>query len=268
MAPTVQTLEPSSKPSSAPSVETQSDCETTYVHCGDELSTCFSNFESDGSLVNRPWGWSIDLETVSLDECELICAVYSRASECDISKSGVELLGIAVISENALAWAIKKGYNVEEIHLYAGQCPFNDGGHHLNNNSSQVCDGEAMAQNAALYQKYSLTNNHVSPTLKPIFDKLDNNSTEYRTQKWLDTDYHVFPLGGTSRRYLSAHATVCKVVPATTAAKMVGGKTSETSSLLIVKEGFPFAGVIALLCVLLVVVAAAGFYLHRKGSST
>ena len=259
----MKTLVPSSNPSSAPSVDTLLDCETTYVHCGDELSTCFPNNLVDNGLVNRPWGWSIDLETASLGDCELICAVYSGASECDYGKVGADLLGIAVISENSVAWAIKKGYKVEEIHLYAGRCPFNDGGRHLTNNSSQFCDVEDMRENAALYNTYSLTNNHVSPALKPVFDKLDNDSTNYRTQEWLNMDYHVFPLGGTDRRYFSAHATVCKLPPATSTAKIIAGK-SETNSLLTVEEGFPVAGAIGSLCAVLVVVLAVGLYLHRK----
>ena len=83
----------------------------------------------------------------------------------------------------------------------------------------------------------------------------------------MDTDYHVFPLSSSSRRYLSAHATVCKIAPSTAVAKVIALK-EETNSVLAEEEGFPFAGVIALLCVLLVVVVAAGFDLHRQGRST
>lgn len=260
MEPTVRIqLEPSSNPSSAPSVDddTLSDCETTHVHCGDELSTCFSDFVSDGS-----WGWSIDLEPVPLDDdkCQLICAVYSGASECNYNKSGANLLGIVVISENAVVWAIREGYKAEAIHLYAGQCPYNDGGHHIINTSSQNCDEEAMRQNAALYKTYPLANSHVSPNLKTGFEKLD--STEYRTQKWLDNDYHVFPLGGASRRYLSAHATVCKAEPDTTVANPIAGNEGKNS---LVKERVTLTThVIGSLCAVLVAVVVALYYKRGK----
>ena len=76
----------------------------------------------------------------------------------------------------------------------------------------------------------------------------------------MDTDNHVFPLNGSSRRYLSA---VCKVAPATAVAKVIA-LLGETNAVLAEEEGSPFAGAIGLLCALLVLVVAVGLYLHRK----
>lgn len=267
-APDPSSFSPS--PSSSPTADSSSsgllDCETSYVHCGNGISTCFIDFLGAGG-GGGPWGWSIDLLNVNLSEAELVCAVYAGAGQCDFTKDDAVLVGDFVISETAVAWRFSNGIGASDVHFYAGKCQYNDGGDHLETFDNS-CRAAAMRRNARANGKYTLTKDSLDPLATEfVFDILDNNSTEYRKLAWLRQDYEVFPLGGSDRRYLSAHATVCPIA-STASIKQVSDDVDQKQARKESASGALIAGsVFAALSVALAVGLAVHYGRKRSGGS-
>jgi len=272
--PTIQTTSSGTKPtpdpsstSPAPSPASTADsgllgCETSYVHCGDEISTCFINFLGGGTRGGGPWGWSVDLLNVNLSENDLVCAVYAGAGQCDFTKDDAILVGDFVISETAVEWRFGNGIGASDVHFYAGKCKYNDGGDHLEN-ADNSCQESAMRQNARVNGKYTLTKDPLDPLATEfVFDILDNNSTELRKQAWLRQNYSVFPLGGSERRYFSAHATVCPTASTSSIEKIADDVDQNTPAAIASASGALITGSVFAALGVALAVGLAAYYMY------
>jgi hypothetical protein len=171
-------------------------CDTTYVYCPG-ISTCFIDIFNKGA-----WGWSIDLGGVDLSSsgASLTCPIYKGAGQC--VRTDDRIVGSFTITKNSVNWSLA-GNLASDFHLYAGKCQTNDAGNHL---SDGVCDFGDMEKFARVPGKYSLVA-EVSPALEDFtFDS--SNQASFRKELW--ASYNLFPLGGSGRRYMSAHASVCE----------------------------------------------------------
>jgi len=110
-------------------------CETAFAFSGDPraISNCFldMDLDNDGQGDFDRWGWSINIPGSELSEYYTF-QLYARAEDCDISQAievgelwvdylvddGASGIGMVYVQYNMYF-----GYEMDEIHLYAGDQP-------------------------------------------------------------------------------------------------------------------------------------------------
>jgi hypothetical protein len=175
-------------------------CVSAFAYCPG-LSQCLI---PDYSSI---WGWNVDLESLG-EEDSLTCPIYANAFNCLIPPEGKGLkVGQLTISSNLVKTEIFPPYTAAEFHTYAGDCPVNDAGYHLDN-------GECKSEMEKLWSRqvgtYSLSGALVGVNTTG-FAVDDTNYTNFLSGTWAQNSYEFFPLGGGSsgKRYLSSHTIVC-----------------------------------------------------------
>jgi len=244
------------------------ECNTAYAYCPGR-STCFIGniITSGGGGTNGPWGWSIDLDGVNFTGGQtLTCPVYAGAGQCDFENKGT-YVGNLVISLNSVRWDFDSQVGGEDFHLYAGKCPGNDKGLHLEDG---VCDASDMDQFARTNGQYSLVAGTYGPVLQTFqFDNTNHLDNAFRKGIWRTQNYQVFPIQNPGRRYLSAHTTVCPIATDDVAEGSVAGATraGSTATGNSLSAG-AMAGIVIAAVVVAVAIVGALTYNNWKGQVT
>jgi hypothetical protein len=168
-------------------------------------STCFAAADFNegqhlvGDFPQGPWGWNIQYNASegTVDNCE----IWMGAVDCDFSQG--QKVGSAVISPGNFHYCIQlPGYKSKEFQLYAGMCVGNDAAAHLD--SSEGCNATDVAQFARAVEEYPLVHEKTE-----FVDTFSFDFSYKSSGMW--EDYNVFPLGSSTRTYLSAHLQICQV---------------------------------------------------------
>jgi hypothetical protein len=184
-------------------------CVSAFVYCGEEISTCFNDFEGVDVSADVS-GWSINLSLTSYETEALQCQVYGSVPSCDVTADEAELLGIVEITSSSVTWLLRAEYASTSFQLYAGSCPMSDGGAAFQSDSS-----ECLAPVPYDIESYPLTRNALRfPKTKYFFD-LDKQQ-KVTSPGWRKGDgsiYETFDLTNHGDVvYLSAHAEICECV--------------------------------------------------------
>jgi hypothetical protein len=196
---------PSTLPSHAPSntptanfVSETDTCATGFVYCPGR-SSCFTDLVTVGNETGM-WGWSIEYNGGTLDNCEIYTGV---GGGCDLQ--GATKVGTFTISESLVHYCLDLNhYESNAFQFYAGRCMVNDAGTHLGNNETCIAQDEAKYANK--WETYPLKSEGGPLVSVFTFDSSDNSSGT----SW-PSSYQVFPVGNKMRMYLSAHVDVCPV---------------------------------------------------------
>jgi hypothetical protein len=128
--------------------------------------------------------------------------VVLGATGCDVGSGTI--IGNATISPDQFTVNLDSAMSVNstmEYTFYAGQCPGSDGGQVLD---LSICLADTIATDANNPDSYPLTSGTVSsPSF--VFD----GSLSPRNA-WATHSYSVFPLGSSTRQYLTGHIEICQ----------------------------------------------------------
>jgi hypothetical protein len=221
-------------------------CDSAYVYCpgivgegtADEhpVSTCFSEDALLGDLSshgpNEPtntvaWGWNIDLKEAELHIADNVtgayptktCGVYAGAAQCDWENKGT-LVGTFSMTKDSVTWNLF-GYGATEFHLHIGQCPYSDGGDHLDDGTGNCVPDEYTGR---VPGSYTLNAGGLTQGDVTTFSFNENNFHNCINNEWENItlangtvvaydpfNYIVTDLGEAQEGYhfVSAHAKVC-----------------------------------------------------------
>lgn len=147
------------------------------------------------------WGWSIsyDASEGTLDDC----LIYIGGDfGCDLE--GATLVGKFTITEDLAHYCLDIGeFESNSFHLYTGKCLVNDAGKHMA--SDDECTATAMSKYGNMWSTFTLVSEG-----GPFVDTFTFDKDDTVNAMW-GPDYKAFPVGGSSRKYISAHVDVCPV---------------------------------------------------------
>jgi hypothetical protein len=165
------------------------------------------NFGNTNDYNTSTWGWNIAYSSGQPLSCEIWTGVVD---ECDL-QSGVQV-GTFEIDDCSVTWNFFDAYESNDFNFYAGPCEGSDGGAFLSNGGD--CDTSDIKENAAAPGSFPLQASNDFGALSTFSFSGCANSNEdtyLESMPWGMFGFDVFPLGGSGRGFLTAHAKVCPV---------------------------------------------------------